>query len=109
MLDEPDHPFVRQTREKVTNVGIEYPVHLLPHDSHPQRVQCLMRIAPGPEPVGEAQEVLFVNLVEDCRHRLLDDLVLQGGNAEGTLSSVSFRYVDSPGRLRSIGSPMDAA
>src|ERR1035441_6235331 len=56
----------------------------------------------GPEPVGEPFEVLFVNLVEDPDHRMLDDLVLQGSDAQGTLSPICFGDVGSLGRLHSI-------
>src|SRR5207249_10967145 len=52
---------------------------------------------------------LFVNLVEDRHHRSLDQLILQGCDAQGTLPPISFRDVGSLGRLRSIRSPMDAA
>jgi hypothetical protein len=51
MLDELLHPFVRQIIEKATNVSIENPVHFLPHDPHPQRVQRLMLASPGPETI----------------------------------------------------------
>ena len=37
---------MRQIIEKATNVGIEYPIHLLPHKPDPQRVQriaCVQR------------------------------------------------------------------
>src|ERR1035437_821766 len=62
-----------------------------------------------PEPIGEPQEVLFVNLVEDRHYRVLNDLILQGCDAQGTLPSIGFRNVGSPGRLRSIRPAMDAA
>ena len=68
-----------------------------------------MLAAPGPEPVGEPQKILFVNLVEDRHYGLLDDLILQGCDAQGTLPSIGFRDVGSLGRLRAIRSPMDAA
>ncbi len=42
-----------------------------------QRVQRLMRVAPWPEPVGEAQEVRLVDGVEYLDDGPLDDLVLQ--------------------------------
>jgi hypothetical protein len=45
----------------------------------------------GPESVGEAQEVDFVDLVEYPHHGLLDDLVLQGRDAQRSLSSVRLR------------------
>ena len=109
MLDELDQPFVGKIVEEATNVGIEYPVHLLPHNSDPQRIQGLVLTAPGPESIGEPQKVLFVNLVEDRHHRSLDQLILQGCDAQGTLPPISFRDVGSLGRLRSIRSPMDAA
>jgi hypothetical protein len=70
MLDELLHPFVRQIIEKATNVSIENPVHFLPHDPHPERVQSTMLAAPRPEPVREPQKVLFVNLVEDRHYGL---------------------------------------
>src|ERR1039458_8564854 len=95
--------------EKATNIGIENPVHFLPHDPHPQRVQRLMLTSPRPETIREPQKILFVNLVEDCHYGLLNDLILQGCNAQGTLPSIGFRNVGSLGRLRSIRPPMDSA
>ena len=109
MLDELDQPLVGQVVEKAPHVGIEYPVHLLPHEPHPQRVQSIVLAAPRPEPIGEPQEILFVNLVEDRHYRLLNDLVLQSCNTQGTLPSISFRNVGSLGRLRSIRPSMDSA
>jgi len=35
VLEELDHPFVRNRSEKVTNVSIQHPAHLLPHDPNP--------------------------------------------------------------------------
>jgi len=109
MLDELDQPFVRQIVEKAPNVGIENPVHLLPHDPYPQRIQGIMLAAPRSEPIGEPQEILFVNLIEDCHYGLLNDLILQGCDAQGTLPSIGFRNVGSLGRLRSIRPSMDSA
>src|SRR5271163_2151271 len=95
--------------EKATNVGIENPVHLLPHDPYPQRVQRLMLASPRPETIREPLKILFVNLIEDRHYGLLNDLILQGCDAQGTLPSIGFRNVGSLGRLRSIRSPMDSA
>ena len=63
-----------------------------------------MLASPGTEPIGEPQEVLFIDLVEDRNHCVLDDLVLQGCNAQGALSSIRFGDVGSLGRLRPIRS-----
>ena len=68
-----------------------------------------MLAAPRSKPIGEPQEILFVNLIEDCHYGLLNDLILQGCNAQGTLPSIGFRNVGSLGRLRSIRPSMDSA
>jgi hypothetical protein len=68
-----------------------------------------MRTAPRPEPVGETPKILLVDLLEDGHHRLLDNLIFQGGDAQRTLSSISLRDVDPPGGLRSIGPAVDSA
>ena len=51
--DEPD--FI----EKPTDVRIEHPVHLLPRQPYPERIQRIVLATPRPEAVGEAQEVDF--------------------------------------------------
>ena len=109
VLDKLDQPFVRQIVEKATNVGIENPVHLPPHDPYPERIQRIVLAAPRTEPIGEPQKVLFVYLVENHHYGLLNDLVLQSCYAQGALPSIGFRYVGSLGRLRSIRPPMDSA
>ena len=55
------------------------------------------------ESVGAPFKVLFVDLVENCHHRMLNDFVFQGSHAQGTLSSICFGNIGSLGRLRSIG------
>ena len=82
VLEELEQPSVVDGVEESTDVRIEHPVHLLPHESHPERVQRIMRAATGSEAVGEAQEVDLVDLVEHRHHGLLDDLVLQGRDAQ---------------------------
>jgi hypothetical protein len=68
-----------------------------------------MLAAPRTETIGEPHKILFVNLVEDRHHRLLNDLIFQGCDAQGTLPPIGFRNVGSLGRLRSIRAPMDSA
>src|ERR1035438_6627964 len=109
VLNELDQVLVNNCSEKVTNVGVKHPVHLFPHESNPQRIQRMMRAAPWSEPIREPLEVLFINLVQDCHHPLLDDFVLKGGDAQGPLSSICFGNVGSLGRLRSIRSPVYSA
>src|SRR5207245_10931732 len=65
MLEKLNHPFVRERPKAVTNVGIQHPIHLFPHDPNPKRVQRIMCAAPRSETIREPQEVLLVNLTED--------------------------------------------
>src|SRR5262249_34669945 len=109
MLNELHRPFVRQIVEKSSNVCVEHPVHSLHLDPHGQCVQRLVRIATWPEPIREAFEVHLINMVEDGHHRLLDNLVLQGGDAQRALSPVGLWDIDSSRGLCLIRSTMDSA
>jgi hypothetical protein len=77
MLDELQEPIVSNFIEKAPNVGVKNPIHFLPHDSNPERIQRIMLASPGSEAIREPQKVLFVNLIQDCHHCVLDNLVLQ--------------------------------
>ena len=92
-----------------TDVRIEHPVHLLPHESHPERVQRIVLAASGSESIGEAQEIDFVDLVEHPHHGLLDDLVLQSRDAQRPLPSVGLRDEAATRRLRPVGALVDPA
>src|ERR1017187_7158194 len=109
MLDELHRPFVVHVVEEPPNVRIEYPVHPLPLDARIQRVQRLMRVATWPKPIGKAPKVHLVYLIEDRYHRLLNDLVLQSGDTQGTLSPVEFQYVSSSRRLCPVRSTVHPA
>jgi hypothetical protein len=80
MLDKLLQPFVRNSIEKSTNVPVENPVHLLPSQAHRQCIQRILLFSPCPEPVGESQKVLFIDLIENRHHGLLNDFILQRGN-----------------------------
>ncbi len=71
-----------QTGEEVADVRVEHPAHPLPLDPDTERIQRMMRAAPGPEPIGRAQEVHLVDGVEHLDDGPLEDLVLQRGDAE---------------------------
>src|SRR5204863_155853 len=59
--------------------------------------------------VLESEDAVFlINLVEDGRHGLLDQLVFQRRHAQRSLPSVGFRDIGSPRWLGSIRSAMDA-
>ena len=95
--------------EESFDVGVQYPVHRLALDAHREGVQRIVLSPPGPEPIGEAEEVRLVDRIENLHHRALDDLVLQCGDAERALPSVRFRDVGTARRLCPVGAPVDAA
>src|ERR1700693_2937824 len=75
MLHELDQPTLVEIIEKSSNVGIKNVVHLLPQEHIRQRIQRLMLAAPRAKPIGKAEKVFLVNLVEDGNHCLLDKFV----------------------------------
>ena len=79
------------------------------HDAHPQRIQRIVAASSGSKPVAEAQEVLLVDLFEHGLDGLLDDLVLQGSDAQGTLTPVGLGNPCPLGGLGPVGTPMDTA
>ena len=95
--------------EKAPNVTVQNPVHLLPRDRDVQRIQRLMLTAPRPEAIRETPKILLINLVEDCDHGLLDNLVLQRRNPERPLSTIRFRDIHSSRWLRSISAAVNLA
>ena len=108
VLDKLQHPFVIEMIEKPTNVCVQHIVHPLRLQRYRQRIQRLMLAAPRSEPIGESHKVFLINLVEDDRHGLLDQLVFQRRHAQRSLPSVGFRDIGSPRWLGSIRSAMDA-
>src|SRR5262245_3142810 len=76
VLDKTDQPILVDRVEERLDIGIEDPVDPPLPDSERERIQCVMLVAPGPEPVAEAQELRFVNGRQDRAHRRLDNLVL---------------------------------
>ena len=100
---------MRQCVEARAPVVLQHVVHPPPCARNRERVQGLVRTAPRPEPVGETPKILLVDLLQDSHHRLLDNLVVQGGDAQRTLSSISLRDGDPPGGLCSISPAVHSA
>src|ERR1700726_4362362 len=100
MLHELDQPTLVEVIEKSSNVGIQNVVHLLLQERVRQRIQRLMLAAPRAKPIGKAEKVFLVNLVEDGDHGLLDGFVLHSRNPQRTLSSIFFLYVHPSRWLR---------
>src|SRR5258708_549254 len=85
----------RLDREEPFDIGVQYPVHCPVLDACRERVQRIVLSPPGPEPIGEAEEVRLVDGIENLHHRTLDNLIFQRGDAERALPSVRFRDVDT--------------
>src|SRR5262245_13810306 len=58
-----------------------------------ERVQRIVLVAPGTEPITKTQELRLVDWREDCDHRCLDDFILQSRDAERSLLTICLRYV----------------
>jgi pyruvate-formate lyase-activating enzyme len=59
VLKELLKPRVIELGKEVADVSVEHPFHLLRLDPDGERIEAMMRAAPGPEPVREADEVLL--------------------------------------------------
>ena len=100
---------MRQMIEKAPNVTVQNPVHLLPRDRDVQRIQRWMLAMLWPEAIRETPEILLINLIEDCDHGLLNNLVLQRRDPERPLPAIRFRNVYPSRWLRSISAAVDPA
>ena len=107
VLQEAYQPVMTDLIEERPDVGVQYEAHLLAADPDTERIQRIVRAAPGSEPAAEPEEVLLVDRVQQRDHRPLDDLVLQRGDRQRTLPAVRLGNVDPPGRQCPIRSPLD--
>src|SRR6266540_4165458 len=107
VLEELHQPHVIEAGEEVAEIRVEHPVHLLAFDPDHERVQRIVRAAPRPEAVREAEEVRLVDGVQHLDDGALDDLVLQRGNPERPQPPVRLRDVHPPRRLRPVSAPVD--
>jgi hypothetical protein len=94
MFEEPHHPSMIERVEKRLDVGVEHPVHPSLVEPTPECIQRLMLTAPRPESIREAEKVRFIDRRQHRDHRLLDDLVLQRGNAQRPLCPIRLRNIN---------------
>jgi hypothetical protein len=66
--------------EERPDVGVQYEVHPPAVDPDHERIERIMRPAPGPEPIREPEEVLLVDRIQQRGRGPLDDLVLKSRN-----------------------------
>ena len=77
MLEEPDQPLMRQPIEKAAHVQVQHPVHTSLMESTVQGVQRFMLAASWPEPIREAEEIGFVDVVEYFHRRSSEQACLR--------------------------------
>jgi len=68
-----------------------------------------MLAAPWPEAIRESPKVLFVDLIEDRDHGMLNDLIFQRRDSQWPLPPIGLRNVYSPGWLRPVGAAVNPA
>ena len=107
VLKEPLQPSMVKAGEELTEIRVEHPVHLLARDAGSERIQRIMRGAPGPEPVREAEKVRLVDRVQHLDDRPLKDLVLQRSDTERPQPPVRLWDEHSPGRSRPVAPAMN--
>jgi hypothetical protein len=108
VLDEAQQPFSAERVEERPDVGVQNPVDPALPDPERERVQRIVLAPPGSEPVAEAQERRLKDRRQEHHHRCLDDLVLQGRDAERPLSAIRLGDVPAAGWQRSVGACMNA-
>src|SRR6185437_15140463 len=94
---------VIQRVEELAHVDVEDPPAREPRRLEPESLQRLMRGATRPEAVRAVQEVLLVDGLQHHRHRALQDLVLEGRDADrARLRARPLRDVDPPHGRRAV-------
>ena len=109
MLQKLHQPLVADVVEEAANVRIDDPVHFPLRDAHVQGVQGSVTASSRTKAVTEPQKVLFVDAFQNRARRLLDDLVLQGGDSQRTHPAVRLGDVGPLGRLGPVRSAMDSS
>src|SRR5208282_1678865 len=102
VFHEPYQPLSADRVEERSDVGVYDPVDLACSDPIRQRVQRVVLAASRSEPIAKPQELRLVDRRQDRYHRRLDDLVLDGGDAERPPSAIRLRYIPPAGRQRPI-------
>ncbi|QTZ89071.1 hypothetical protein GQ627_004725 [Klebsiella pneumoniae] len=99
------HSWLTPVKE-LTDVGIQYPVYVSAYQPCGQCVPVHRAgFARGLNPYENPHKVVFIDCVQDFHQRILDDLVLQRGDAERALFSIRFWDVVMPAGLRPCSCP----
>ena len=75
--DETDQPILTDRIEKGANICVQNEVHFLCGDPDCERIHCIVRTAPRPEPVAEPEEIFLVDRVQYGGGSPLYNLILE--------------------------------
>jgi hypothetical protein len=90
-----------------TKIDVKHPTAVVLHDARSQVLKGLMRRPTRPEPERAISKVLLVNGFQQENDRSLSHLVLEGGNAQGTLRAIRFRNLRTTDRRGLITAGLD--
>ena len=93
--------------KEASDVGIQDVVHLGAGDPDAERVQRIVRAAPRPEAIAEAEEVFLVDHVQHHARGPLDELVFESRDRQRALLAVGLGDEPSAGGQRAIAAPMN--
>src|SRR5215218_1163186 len=107
VVQETDKPFLAHRVEERPDVGVQDVAHLGAGDPDRERIERVVRPAPGPEAIREPEEVLLVDRVQHRRRGPLDDLVLQRRNGQRALAAVRLGDEPAAGGQRPVRATVD--
>ncbi len=95
--------------EELGDIHFHHPPAAHRHHPPPEDLQRLVRRTARPEAVRAVEKVLLVDRLQRHRHRPLEDLVLERGNADGPgFPAGALRDVHPPHRRRAVGARLGA-
>src|SRR4051812_44250712 len=104
---ETEEPFLAHRVEERPDVGVQDVAHLGAGDPDRERIERVVRPAPGTEAIREPEEVLLVDRVQHRRRGPLDDLVLQRRDGQRALAAIRLGDEPAAGGQRPVRSPVD--
>src|SRR4029453_12104725 len=108
MLKKTSEPMPIQRVIELLDIGVEHPPHLVLHQPDREGIQRIMGTSPRAKPIGEAQEVALIDRTQHADDRLLDNLVLEAGNAQWSLRPIRLGNIHATKRLGPIASLVEA-
>jgi len=102
MLEEPHEMVVADVVKEPLDVGLDHPLGLLVGDDlgHPR--ERVVRTPPRSEAIGAVAELGLPDRLQHLTEPVLDQPVLEGGNAQRAIPPIPFWDIGAAHRLRAI-------